>query len=160
MEIGPPADIYGLGATLFHMVTGRVPFEGKNPSVVMHRHLKTPLEPPDHLNPELSAGAAQIIEMMMAKKVQDRYQNAADLIEDIGLVLKGQPPHFAHRTLDQVAITEIMTDVAEASPSEIPQRDDLAPKQSNESRTLFFILIVMALSILCNLILLTVVILK
>ena len=111
VTIGPAADLYGLGATFFHMVTGRVPYEGKNPSEVMHRHLKNPLEPPDHLSPELSAGCAQVIEMMMAKKVEDRYRSAEDLIEDLDLIARGESPHFAHRTLDHEAITDIVTDV-------------------------------------------------
>lgn len=40
VEIGPPSDLYGLGATFYHMVTGKLPFEGRNPSEVMHKHLK------------------------------------------------------------------------------------------------------------------------
>ncbi|HRQ75080.1 MAG TPA: serine/threonine-protein kinase [Phycisphaerales bacterium] len=99
VNIGPPADIYGLGATFYHMVTGKLPFEGKNPSAVMHKHLKAELVPPDHVNPKLSAGCAQVIEMMMAKDKAARYQNAADLLEDLDLISRGQPPHFAHRGL-------------------------------------------------------------
>ena len=75
-EIAPAADIYGLGATLYHMVTGNVPFPGKSPSDVMHRHLKQELVPPDHINSTLSPGFSQVIEMMMAKNVSRRYQNA------------------------------------------------------------------------------------
>jgi hypothetical protein len=41
------------------MVTGSVPFDGKNPSAVMHKHLKAELvNPPDHVNPKLSRRAS------------------------------------------------------------------------------------------------------
>ena len=104
VKIGPAADIYGLGATLYHMVTGRVPYEGKNPSAVMHKHLKAPLVPPDHLNPKISAGCAQVIEMMMAKKQSDRYRRVDDVLEDLKMVARGQSPHFAHRQIDLAAL--------------------------------------------------------
>ena len=100
VKIGPAADIYGLGATFYHMVTGRVPFEGKNPSAVMHKHLKAKLTPPDHLNPKLSAGSGLVIEKMMAKNPRDRYERVADLLVDLKLIAEGQPPHFAHQSFD------------------------------------------------------------
>ena len=105
-NITPAADLYGLGATLYHMVTGQVPFPGKNPSDVMHRHLKQELVPPDHINLSLSAGFSQIIEMMMAKDVSRRYQTASDVIEDLDTVLRGETPHFAQPTLDFVMLAE------------------------------------------------------
>ncbi|MHC5112852.1 MAG: serine/threonine protein kinase [Planctomycetota bacterium] len=154
LEIGPAADIYGLGATFYHMVTGRVPFEGKNPSSVMHKHLKSPLEPPDHVNPEISAGCAQVIEMMMAKKSKDRYQSAADLLEDLDLIARGEPPHFAHRTLDSASITQALTDVADVADVAPLQRQPAAP--SILGSPLFMILVVVILgSLLANVIMLS-----
>ncbi len=96
-DIGPPADIYSLGTTLYHMVTGAVPFEGKSPSAVMHKHLKSELVPPDHVNPKLSAGISEVIEMMMAKKVRHRYQNCTDLLVDLRALKDGEVPPIAHR---------------------------------------------------------------
>jgi len=107
-NITPAADMYGLGATLYHMVTGTVPFSGKHPSDVMHRHLKQELVPPDHVNPSLSAGFSQVIEMMMAKDVSQRYQNAADLIEDLDAVASGKSPQFAQPTLDFAKLAEVV----------------------------------------------------
>lgn len=99
-EVTPATDIYGLGATLYHMVTGRVPFEGTSPKEVMQRHLREPLMPPDQLVPELSNGLSMIIEMMMAKDPRERYHSAADLIEDLERVAAGDSPVHARPKLD------------------------------------------------------------
>ena len=40
ITIDARADIYGLGATFYHIVTGKVPFDGTTPSAVMHKHLR------------------------------------------------------------------------------------------------------------------------
>ncbi len=120
-DIGPPADIYSLGVTLYHMVTGSVPFEGKNPSSVMHKHLKNELIPPDHVNPKLGAGISEVIEMMMAKKVKDRYQNCTDLLIDLRAIKNGETPPIAHKDVfhtDDLAafeaeVEEVATEIPE-----------------------------------------------
>jgi len=120
-EIGPPADIYSLGATLYHMVTGSVPFEGKNPSSVMHRHLKAALVPPDHVNPKLSAGTSEVIEMMMAKNPAKRYRNCADLLVDLRAARDGKSPPLAHRDmLGADTLTELAQAEAAAVADEVP----------------------------------------
>ncbi|MFZ4574482.1 MAG: serine/threonine protein kinase [Phycisphaerales bacterium] len=119
LNIGPQADIYSLGATLYHMVTGTVPFDGKNPSAVMHKHLKAELAPPDHVNPKLSAGISEVIEMMMAKDPKKRFQNCKDLLTDMRAVKAKQRPPMAHKDVGGVDLASLAR--AEASVvAEIP----------------------------------------
>lgn len=119
VNIGPPADIYALGATLYHMVTGRVPFEGKDPSEVMRKHLRAPVTPPDHVNPKLSAGLSEVIEMMMAKSAQDRYQNCTDLLADLRLVHKGERPIIAHKEIVSAAPLSEVLEAETSTPTQL-----------------------------------------
>jgi serine/threonine-protein kinase len=107
IDIDFRADIYSLGATFYHMVTGRPPFEGETPTAVMHKHLKTPLVPPDHLNTELSAGVGEIIEFAMAKNRDDRYHSTSDMLEDLKLVLAGNPPEHARQQVDLDSLAKL-----------------------------------------------------
>src|SRR3954469_22899580 len=95
VDIDYRADIYSLGATMYHLLTGRPPFEADTPAAVMHKHLKTPLIPPDHLHPELSAGISEIIQVSMGKNRDERYQSTEDMLEDWRLVRPGEPPRHA-----------------------------------------------------------------
>jgi serine/threonine-protein kinase len=97
MDLDARSDIYSLGATFYHMVTGRVPFEATTPPEVMKKHLKEPLIPPDHINTLLSAGVSEVIEVMMAKKKEDRYTSAEELMMDLDAVSKGEPPLRARK---------------------------------------------------------------
>jgi serine/threonine protein kinase len=100
IDIDGRADIYGLGATFYHMVTGRVPFMADDPTDVMRKHLREQLVPPDHINTSLSAGVSEVIETMMAKNRDDRYDNVEELLVDLESVRKGQPPVHARRRFD------------------------------------------------------------
>jgi len=146
-DIGPPSDIYGLGATFYHMVTGRVPFEGKSPSEVMHRHLKAQLTPPDHLNPEVSSNVAQVIEMMLQKNPRDRYQDAKDLIEDIDLLLKGEPPQHARPNVD---LSIVAKSAAAATSVPLPRRAT-SMSSAAKSPMAMLLLVGLGVSMLVNL---------
>ena len=100
VDIDGRADIYGLGATFYHMVTGRVPFMAEDSVEVMRKHLKEPLVPPDHINTTLSAGVSEVIEIMMAKRRENRYKNVEELLMDLEALRNGQPPLQAHKRFD------------------------------------------------------------
>ena len=109
LDIDGRADIYGLGATFYHLVTGRVPFMSEDPADVMRKHLREQLIPPDHINTSLSAGVSELIEVMMAKRREDRYSSAEELLTDLDAVREGQPPLRAHKRFD-VSVLEQLED--------------------------------------------------
>jgi eukaryotic-like serine/threonine-protein kinase len=122
VHIGPQADIYSLGATLFQMVTGKVPFSGKSPSEVMHKHLKERLTPPDHINARLSAGISEIIEMMMAKSRRDRYKSMSDVLTDLRSLKRGEAPPIARHDTDLSVLEETSIQEAQGVPEAVHVR--------------------------------------
>ena len=122
VDIDFRADIYSLGATMYHLVTGRPPFEADSPTAVMHKHLKSPLKPPDHINTALSAGVGEIIEVSMAKNREERYARTEDMLEDLRAVANGQPPLHARRMVDLDSLQQVeergkTVDIAPFNPS-------------------------------------------
>ncbi len=107
-DIDTRSDLYSLGATLYHMVTGRPPFEGKGEEVY-EKHLHEALTPPDHINQELSGGIGEVVEVLMAKDRNQRYQTPDDAVIDLECLLAGQPPKLARRKIEAstlAALTE------------------------------------------------------
>ncbi len=118
MDIDGRADIYSLGGTLYHMVTGRVPFDASAPAEVMKKHLKEALVPPDHINTALSAGISEVIEVMMAKDKKDRYKNMEEGIVDLQAVRDGKSPLIARQRFNLEALGELEDGAAVDMPNE------------------------------------------
>jgi serine/threonine protein kinase len=77
------ADVYSLGATFYHAVTGRLPFSGRTRMEVLLKHAKEDPPPPHQLVPELSPSLSQVILRMLAKRPEDRHPTYADLRSDL-----------------------------------------------------------------------------
>lgn len=71
-QVDTRADVYALGALLFHALAGRPPFIGHNDVVIATQHLCTPPPPLRHLAPQVSESLAQLIERMLAKDPEQR----------------------------------------------------------------------------------------
>ncbi len=76
-------DIYALGATLHHILSGRLPFGTGDPQTIIARQLHEVLPNPCTLNPLISAGCGQLIMKMLAKNVTERYQNWPETLAEI-----------------------------------------------------------------------------
>lgn len=152
VDIDFRSDIYSLGATLYHLVTGRTPFEAETPTAVMHKHLKEPLIPPDHINTALSAGISEIVEVAMAKRREDRYASTKDMLEDLEAVRRGEAPIHARRdvNIDTLATIEETGKTVDLTPGE-SQREFW-----NNSTFIVWVLAALAVSVLINVILLLV----
>jgi tetratricopeptide (TPR) repeat protein len=85
-------DIYGLGATLYALVTGRPPFEGDSFAAVVAKVLNEDPPPLRRSGPGLDARLVAVIARAMAKDPRQRYPSAAALAEDLDRLLAGRPP--------------------------------------------------------------------
>jgi serine/threonine-protein kinase len=153
VDVDIRADIYSLGATLYHMVTGRVPYDGETPTEVMRKHVdkNIPLVPPDHINTNLSSGLGLVVETMLAKNRENRYRNPDDLILDLKCLLQGESPMIAVQKVDTLAA------LAQGEVKELPaagateeQLKEMAGYVNSRTSIIAALAMLLALSVVTN----------
>lgn len=82
-KIDHRVDIYALGATLYHLLTGKTPYNGTSATEVLKAHVMDPLPPIEDINPDVPADVCALVERLVAKKADDRYQTAAEIVEEV-----------------------------------------------------------------------------
>jgi serine/threonine protein kinase len=86
------ADVYSLGATMYHLLTRQVPYEGDSSIEVVSLHISAPEPDPRKINPKISCKTAALIKRMMAKNPDKRFLSWEKVIEEIDAIFESKEP--------------------------------------------------------------------
>ncbi len=85
------SDIYGLGAILYEVITGRPPFVGPKTSEIIRKVCNEPPTPPRQIVPEIAPSLEAVCLKALRKEKADRYQLASDLAQEVRRYLADEP---------------------------------------------------------------------
>jgi serine/threonine-protein kinase len=103
-DVDGRADIFSLGIVLYEMLTGSPPFKGDFDAAVQYGILRTSPEPVSKSRAGVSAGLQAIVDKALQKDPDKRYQNAADMRDDLRAVTAAKLKRPVRRTLLGVAL--------------------------------------------------------
>lgn len=110
------SDLYSLGAILYHMVTGTVPFQGESLVEVARKHLQEPPRSPSSIRVSLPIAAEQVMLRALAKRPADRYARAQDLATAFRLALAATDAQAEHAQQHETASSSSVTSTGFHSP--------------------------------------------
>ena len=85
------SDLYSLGCLMYELLTGRPPFTGDTPVSIAYQHVSSPITPASQVKPGLSTDIDRMLEVVLSKDPNNRYQDASAMLADLQRVIKGEP---------------------------------------------------------------------
>lgn len=114
-QIGRPSDLYSVGVMLFEGLAGRTPFRAATRSEILREHLTAPVPDIRSFNHHLPREINEVIQRLLRKDPQDRYQSAAAVAEDLQLIAKSicNPDEASEGTCLVIGATDRRTTLTE-----------------------------------------------
>jgi serine/threonine-protein kinase len=85
------SDLYSLGCLMYELLTGRPPFTGDTPVSIAYQHVSSPITPASQVKSGLSNDIDRMLEVVLSKDPNNRYQDATAMLADLQRVIKGEP---------------------------------------------------------------------
>ncbi|MSQ95427.1 MAG: serine/threonine protein kinase [Gemmataceae bacterium] len=134
------SDIYAFGATLYHLITGEVPFPGVTSLEIVEKKGAGYFVPASEHNPEIPARLEEILARMLARDPDDRYQTISEVIVDLERSqLAAVIPSFVRidSALADPVVVERLTSPVEATQPDLQVKRALEEKQTKEKELWF-----------------------
>jgi len=106
-ELGPATDIYSLGATLYHLLTGKTPFHGVDGTEIVDRIQRSEFPAPHNVKNVTPRALEAVCLKAMARNQRDRYDSARDLANEIERWLADDPVRAVPQTSLELAVRHI-----------------------------------------------------
>lgn len=131
-KVDTRADLYAVGATYFYLVMGKYPFEGKTSIEVISKHINEPLPNMFIMKPDIPIWTAKIIEKLMKKNPEERYQSADEVL----LELKKQRDRNYESASESSEMSYDLKDITKKNEEDHAAREEAKLKAQGEKGAL------------------------
>jgi serine/threonine protein kinase len=94
-DLSSRTDLYSMGVILYELITGEVPFQADTPYAIVHGHIYASPRLPSEVNPNLPRAVDIVIRRALAKRPEDRFNTAVEMMHAFTAALQGEKPRTA-----------------------------------------------------------------
>ncbi len=147
-QVDNRSDVYSLGCTAYHLLTGRPPFAATTMTALMAAHLSRPVPAITSIAPDLPVALNDVFETALAKSPGDRFGSCGDFVESLSAAAVGNSPEPAHAKTITADTAARQSTVAANTYSAPPEKvDSTTPRTSRITSILGVAAVILALAV-------------